>query len=200
MKLTLYHVFVYFGTFMVYASLHALRAGWSYSKADVSSQLDVSKKYLGVVDALYLVCYSLGMVILGSLIHRIALKTYVIGGLTISCVSFMIWMVIYGITNFFNVVIMTILMMVNGFFQATGWPGIMGIFSNWFLGHKKGVLMGIWACSSSVGDIVASSLLNVLDDNNVPFVWNFVLTGSIGLVVALVLFFFLKEKPDVAEE
>ena len=60
--------------------------------------------------------------------------------------------------------------------------------------------MGIWACSSSVGDIVASSLLNVLDDNNVPFVWNFVLTGSIGLVVALVLFFFLKEKPDVAEE
>ena len=43
MKLTLYHIFVYFGTFMVYASLHALRAGWSYSKADVSSQLDVTK-------------------------------------------------------------------------------------------------------------------------------------------------------------
>ena len=132
------------------------------------------------------------MIVLGSFIHRFSLKTYVVVGLNISCTSYMIWMVIYGITDFFNVVIMTILMMVNGFFQATGWPGIMGIFSNWFVGHKKGVLMGLWSCSANAGDIIASAFLNLLDDHNVPFVWNFVLTGAIGIIVALVLLLFLR--------
>ena len=36
-KVSLYHVFVYFGTFMVYASLHGLRAGWSYSKTSTQA-------------------------------------------------------------------------------------------------------------------------------------------------------------------
>ena len=136
------------------------------------------------------------MFVLGSFLHKISLKTYVIMGLTISSVSFMSWMIFYSLTGFYNVVIMVILMMINGFFQATGWPGTMGIFSNWFIGHKQGLLLGIWSCSSSVGDIIASSLLNVLDDHNVFFVWHFVLTGGMGLAVALVLFLFLKEKPE----
>ena len=152
------------------------------------------------MDALYLVSYSSGMAILGSLIHRFPLKAYVVVGLTIASVSYMIWMVLYSLTGFYNVVIMTVLMMINGFFQAAGWPGIMGIFSNWFVGHKKGVLMGIWSCSANVGDIVASALLNLLDNNGVFFVWNFVLTGGLGLTVALVLLLFLKDKPDIIED
>ena len=91
-------------------------------------------------------------------------------------------------------------LMVNGFFQATGWPGIMGIFSGWFVGTKKGVLMGLWSCSANAGDIIASSLLNLLDDNNVFFVWNFVLTGGLGLLVAFVLLLFLREKPKAVED
>ena len=139
------------------------------------------------------------MAVLGSLIHRFPLKAYVIVGLTVSSISYMLWMVLYSLTGVYNVVIMTILMMVNGFFQATGWPGIMGIFSAWFVGHKKGVLMGMWSCSANVGDIIASSLLNLLDDNGVFFVWNFVLTGGLGILVAIILLLFLKEKPPVVE-
>ena len=139
------------------------------------------------------------MAVLGSLIHRFPLKAYVIVGLTVSSISYMLWMVLYSLTGVYNVVIMTILMMVNGFFQATGWPGIMGIFSGWFVGHKKGVLMGMWSCSANVGDIIASSLLNLLDDNGVFFVWNFVLTGGLGILVAIILLLFLKEKPPVVE-
>jgi sugar phosphate permease len=152
------------------------------------------------VDSLYLVAYSSGMIILGSLMHRFSLKYYVVIGLTISSVCYMLWMILYSLTGFFNVVILVILMMINGFFQATGWPGIMGIFSNWFVGQKKGVLMALWSCSANVGDIVASALLNLLDDHNIFFVWNFVLTGGLGLLVALVLLLFLKEKPDSTPE
>lgn len=196
MKFTLYHLFVFLVTFMVYASLHAIREGWSYSKSDISDTFGITKEYLGIVDALYLVFYSTGMAVLGSLMHRFTLKNYVLIGLTVACTSYMLWMVLYSITGFYSVVLMTILMCINGFFQATGWPGIIGIFSLWFAGHKKGLLMGIWSCSANIGDIIAAALLNLLEDNQVNFVWNFVLTAGMGLVVALTIFLFLKDKPE----
>ena len=87
---------------------------------------------------------------------------------------------------------MVILMMISGFFQASGWPGIVAIFNAWFVGQKKGVLMGLWACNSNVGNILAESVLNLLDSNQVYFIWNFVVTGGLGLFIALLLLLFLK--------
>jgi sugar phosphate permease len=46
-------------------------------------------------------------------------------------------------------------MCLNGFFQATGWPGMMGVFGNWFTKGKKGIIMGIWAINANFGNIVA---------------------------------------------
>lgn len=155
MRFTLYQGFVFFITFMLYASLHAIREGWSYSKTDVEDTFNISKQYIGIVDALYLVFYSLGMAVLGSLMHRFTLKNYVFIGLVVASTSYMLWMVLYAITGFYNVVVMTILMCLNGFFQATGWPGSIGIFSLWFAGHKKGLLMGIWSCNANIGNIIA---------------------------------------------
>lgn len=114
------------------------------------------------MDALYLVFYSLGMAILGSFIHRISLKTYIIIGLVLSSCSYMLFAVIYGLSSFYNVVFMTVFMCINGFFQATGWPGMMGIFGNWFEKNKKGCLMGVWAMNANFGNIIASNLCNLL--------------------------------------
>jgi sugar phosphate permease len=137
------------------------------------------------------------MVVLGSLMHRVSLRLYVIGGLAISSLAYMFWIVLYAVTGFYHPALMTILMCINGFFQATGWPGLMAIFSLWFADHKKGLLMGVWALNANVGNIIAESLLNVLTDHDVYFVWNFVLTGGLGLGVALMMAVFLKEKPEL---
>lgn len=136
--------------------------------------------------------YSFGMVVLGSFMHRFTLRVYVIMGLTVASICYMAWSVIYSATGFYNVVFMTILMCINGFFQATGWPGVIGIFSQWFVGYRKGVLMAIWSCSANAGDIIASVLLNVFSNHDINLVWNFALTGGMALLAALSLFFFLK--------
>jgi len=150
---------------------------------------------MGIVDALYLAFYSIGMGVLGSLMHRFTLKNYVIGGLIISSLSYMLWIVIYSLTGFYNVVLMTICMCINGFFQATGWPGLVGIFNNWFSQNKKGLLMGVWALNSNIGNIIAEALLNVLSDNKVNFVWNYVLTGGLGITIGVLMIFFMKDTP-----
>jgi sugar phosphate permease len=72
------------------------------------------------------------MAALGSIIHRISLKTYIIAGLLLASISYMLFPIVYAITGYFYPALMAVLMCFNGFFQATGWPGMMGIFGNWF--------------------------------------------------------------------
>ncbi len=56
--------------------------------------------------------------------------------------------------------------------------------------------MGVWAMNANVGNIIGSSLCNVLQSNGASWVWNFLLTGLFAFAVAAIIFVFLKEKPD----
>lgn len=159
----------------------------------------MSGDLLGIVDALYLISYSFGMAALGSIIHKVSLKSYIIAGLLLASASYLIFPIIFAMSGFFSPVVMGILMCLNGFFQATGWPGMMGIFGNWFSKNKKGVLMGIWAMNANMGNIIASSLCNFLEDRGASWVWNFVVTGGFAIGVALLMMVFLKEKPEQEE-
>jgi hypothetical protein len=48
-------------------------------------------KQLGLADFFYVGCYSFGFLILGSLLHKVTLKSYVIIGIVVSCLSFMLY-------------------------------------------------------------------------------------------------------------
>lgn len=178
-------------TFMAYASLTSLRYGWSYSKVQMHEDIGISMKSLGVVDAFYVACYSSGMVVLGSLIHRVSLKRYVVGGILASSLSYMFFPALYAFTGLYSLPLVVVFMSVNGFFQATGWPGIMGIFGNWFTNTKKGLLMALWAMSGNIGNILSTNVCNVLENLGFSWVSNFMVTGIFGVAVALCILLFL---------
>ena len=50
---------------------------------------------------------------------------------------------------------MIIMICFNGFFQSTGWPGLMAIMGNWFSKGKTGVILGVWAINANIGNIIA---------------------------------------------
>ncbi len=95
------------------------------------------------------------MAVLGLLIGKISLKWYIIWGMILSSLCYVSFAVYYQFTNVLSYPIMITFMCLNGFFQATGWPGIMGIFGQWFGKDKKGLLMGIWAINANIGNIIA---------------------------------------------
>lgn len=136
------------------------------------------------------------MAALGSIIHRVSLKTYIIAGLILASLSYVLFPLIFAMSGFFSPVLVGVLMCLNGFFQATGWPGMMGIFGNWFSKNKKGVLMGIWAMNANVGNIIASSLCNLLEEHGMSWVWNFAITAAFAVGVAVLMLLLLKEKPE----
>lgn len=53
-------------------------------------------------------------------------------------------------------------MSLTGFFQATAWPGLIGILGNWFKKENNGTVLGIWAMSGTIGNIYALNICNIL--------------------------------------
>jgi sugar phosphate permease len=83
-------------------------------------------------------------------------------------------------------------MSLNGFFQATIRPGIMGIFGNWFKkSNNSGTLLAVWAISGNLGNIYASNICNFLEIDSVHWTFNFAATGVIGIVVSVLMFLYL---------
>ncbi len=63
--------------------------------------------------------------------------------------------VYFKLTGDFNHVAVIVFMCLNGFFQSTGWPGVVGIMGNWFEKGKTGLILGIWAINANIGNIIA---------------------------------------------
>lgn len=152
-------------------------------------------KNFGVIDSFYVLSYSLGMVVLGSLVQYIRLETYIGIGILISSLSYLFFPVVYVLTGFYNFPITIFFMSVNGFFQASCWPGIMGLFGNWFKDNKKGLLMAVWTMSGNFGNIFSTNICNVFENLNYSWFANFIITGIFGILAGLSIFIFLSEKP-----
>ena len=182
-------------TFLGYASIHCMREGWSFSKAEVSQDFGVPMSVLGWVDALFLFAYTAGMGILGSCAHMLPLKLYVILGLLLACTAYLSFSILYQLTAFFNIGFVFVMMVLAGFFQATARPGQVAIMGNWFGENKNALVMGLWSTNANCGNIFALVLCNVLDQNGFGWTVNFLVTGLFTLMVINLQFFLLKEKP-----
>ncbi len=47
---------------------------------------------------------------------------------------------------------------VSGAVQATGWPAVICVMTNWFGRRKRGLVFGFWNANVSVGNILGSIL------------------------------------------
>jgi sugar phosphate permease len=95
------------------------------------------------------------MMILGNIINKVQLKNFLSLGMVLSSCFFIFISVYFNFAGKFNHVSVIILMSLNGFFQSTGWPGVVGIMGNWFEKGKTGLILGIWAINANIGNIIA---------------------------------------------
>lgn len=142
---------------------------------------------------MYLFSYSFGMATIGNFSTKVNLKYFVSIGIILSALFYMSFSFFYLITHLFNYVFVVIMMCFNGFFQSTGWPGVVGIVGNWFGKGKRGLLMGFWAVNSNIGNIIALVMCNILDqEHHASWTTNFLTTGGFTLIIALICLIFLK--------
>lgn len=180
-------------TFFAYAGLHCLREGWSYSKKELENEFKITEPQFGLIDTLYLFAYSIGMATIGNLSSKVNLKYFVAIGMLLSAFFYMTFSFTYLLTHTYSYALLVVTMCLNGFFQSTGWPGVMGVVGNWFGKGKRGLLMGFWGINANVGNIIALVLCNILDqENGLPWTYNFLVTGGFTVAVGLTCLAFLQ--------
>jgi len=78
--------------------------------------------------------------------------------------------------------------------QSFAWAVNFAVICNWFPRKGRGVLIGIWATNTSVGDIVGDQIYNTFRSSNQGY--TFIVLGAIVEVVGLLNLFCLTEHPE----
>jgi sugar phosphate permease len=74
---------------------------------------------------------------------------------------------------------------VNGFLQSPCWAINLVLMSNWFPRTGRGILLGIWGCNTSIGNIIGAQAFKYFgsgDDLATPFYAIAVLVGAAGFL------------------
>lgn len=148
---------------------------------------------LGELDLSFLLAYAIGMYFAGHIADSFDLRAF----LTIGMLGSGLLVIAFGLGYFLDVHSFTFFVIVQvlcGFFQSIGWPCVVAVVGNWFGKAKRGLIMGVWASHTSVGNIigsvVASSVLGF------GWGWSFVLPGISIILVAVLIYLFLVENPE----
>lgn len=159
---------IFAATFFTMVSRHSALAGWAMSKQKVHSNLGFSTTVIGSFDTVFLFFYALGNFVCGSLGDRYSARIVVPIGLTVAAACygavFHNQIALLGLADVSSIGIFYLLFAICGFSQAGVWPGGVAVISNWFSPSKRGVVMGFWAPSAAVGNIVGEQVAGLYFD------------------------------------
>jgi MFS transporter, OPA family, sugar phosphate sensor protein UhpC len=172
-----------------YAFYYTCRLGLSIVKKPLIDGNIFTPEELGLIGSTIFWGYALGKLFNGFLADHSNIKRFMPVGLMISAVINIVmgfspylwaWAVLWG---------------VNGWFQGFGAPASIVGLSNWFSNHERGRFYGIWNASHSIGETMTFVLVAALVNS---FSWpaGFIVPGLVCLLVCLVLFKTLEDRPQ----
>ncbi|MCB1308517.1 MAG: MFS transporter [Leptospiraceae bacterium] len=192
---TVWRVRILSSTWLSYAGFYFCRKNYTIVKAQIQENFQINASELAHLFTAYLVAYMLGQYMSGLLGRRTAARVLLLTGMAVTIVCNLVFgtSILMGPAGYFP---MMIFMVVNGFAQATGWPGNVGVLGNWLSRTERGRVMAIWATSyqlgSSLAKIFASAMLGWLGLS-----WSF--WGASIIMFGVWIFFYIFEK-DTPEE
>nr|CDS17748.1 Glycerol 3 phosphate transporter [Echinococcus granulosus] len=212
-----HQIFILLLTFTVYVLYHASRKPLSVVKTVFHKKCiptpskepnwcqwkpfdaDDWSHLVGSLEYVYLVCYAFAMFPCGHLAERIDLRIF----LTIGMVTSGFTTILFGLGYYFDIHIFAYYFIVQvlslvfsmfffeilaGFTQATGWPAVVTILSNW-----RGLIMGVWNAHTNVGNVLGSIIAGVFVNQQ----WgaSFVVPGFLLGAGAYIVYIVLVDRP-----
>lgn len=178
---------VFILTWIAYATYYFGRKGFSVVKSTLQDRMHMSVGTLGAIDTGFLAAYAVGQFVHGNLGDRIGARRIV--GLGMLAVAGACAVLGFSTATW----IFLVAYIVNGFFQATGWPGTVKAMGEWFTARERGTVMGFWATCYQAGGLLATAFATFLF---VHYGWRWAFLGPaiVILIVGLLNFFFLPER------
>lgn len=176
-------VLIFALTWVSYASYYLGRKGWSVTKSRLEEAFGLSREMLGTIDTGYLAAYAVGQFSAGAVGDRLGSRRLLGFGMLLvaaAVAGFGFSSIPIAFAGFF---------IINGFFQATGWPGNVKAMGAWFTARERGTIMGIWATCYQAGGLIGTAVATLL---LTYFGWRWAFFGPaawIALVGVLILAF-----------
>lgn len=186
-------------TFMCVMSLHAARESWYMVKHEVHETLGFSSTFLGTIDTVFLLFYSLGYYSSGILGDRFVVTKMVGYGMLCAAVLYVIICVLCMLRVVSHPVYL-ILWALQGPSQGTDLTGCVAIMANWFPPEIRGRVMGLWGANQSVGNIVGEYMAAVIyDQAHLSWEWVIAVPALLVAIVAVCLLVFVYDHPKARE-
>lgn len=171
-------------TWVSYATYYFARKNFPVAKRTIQTELGISTAGLAAIDTGYLATYAIGQFAGGWLGDRIGSRRLIGYGMIAS--AFLI--AAFGASSSAN--LFALFFGLNGFVQATGWPGNVKAMAAWYGPIERGAVMGFWSTCFQVGPLLATALAAFLLTH---FGWRTAFFGPavwvalVGIVVLLLL-------------
>jgi OPA family sugar phosphate sensor protein UhpC-like MFS transporter len=179
-------------TWVSYATYYFARKNFPVAKRTIQTELGVSTAGLAAIDTGYLATYAIGQFAGGWLGDRIGSRRLIGYGMIAS--AFLI--AAFGASS--SAMLFALFFGLNGFVQATGWPGNVKAMAAWYGPTERGAVMGFWSTCFQVGPLLATALAAFLLAH---FGWRSAFIGPAVWValVGIVVLLFLQEGPHQHE-
>ena len=220
---TLFHPAVFFLTFTSYALYHLVRKTLSYVKSTIVKEWTPStasvcsaggcfpddtwsrpnlfldhesaEAFLGILNATFLFAYAVGLYLSGMVADRIDLRIFLTIGMCLSAVVIFIFGPVLEWSGSYSQPAYITLMVLNGLLQSTGWPCGVAVMGNWFGKSSRGLVLGLWSASPSLGSIVGALMVSTVVGYGYEYA--FMLSSCSLFAGGLVVFFGLLVSPRV---
>jgi len=164
----------------------------------------VSSSMLGAMDTSFLVFYSIGLFVSGSLgDHQNPKMMLIISYSLVTVITTIIS--ICGLANKMNIVFFSILFGINGLLQSVGWPCCNAVFANWFGKRGRGTIIGFWQSCGNFGNVTGALAASFLTSTvRLQWEYTYMFIGFACFIMAIINYFMLivepKEKGIVIHE
>lgn len=151
-----------------------------------------SATLLGALDSAYLFAYAASMFLSGFVAERVNLRYF----LALGMITSGIFTYLFGLAKSYGIHYMwyfTLIQILGGVVQSTGWPGVVTVVGNWFGKTKRGIIFGLWNSHTSMGNILGSLIAGEYVESD----WSlsFIVPGILIAVMGFVIFLFLVVRP-----
>ncbi|MCL4156606.1 UNVERIFIED_CONTAM: hypothetical protein GTU68_042662, partial [Idotea baltica] len=152
-----------------------------------------TKSELGIALSFVAISYGLSKFIMGSVSDRSNVRLFMPLGLLLSAFT-MIIMGVWPLASS-SIVMMSLLLFINGWFQGMGWPPSGRTMVYWFSLKERGTKMSIWNLAHNIGGALMPIVAVLGAELFMDWRAKFYFPGMIAIVVAIVIYFLLRDRP-----
>lgn len=173
-----------------YGFYYVCRLSFSVAKKSMADAGVFDAAELGLIGSAVFFAYAFGKLANGVLADRVNTRKFMATGLFVSAVINLT----LGFSTAFTVFL--VLWALNGWFQSFGAASSVVTITHWYDGKERGTFYGMWASSHNIGEAI-TFIGTAVVVSTFGWMWGFRVAGLLCIVMAIFIWRFLYERPEV---